>query len=950
MILLFRVTLLSALFVALCPTIGAAATDPMDAVLPICPSDASFDPPGPYKGQVISNASATLVPDGGRFYPSLGHVPPCANQNWPGVNHDDLTYPRGVIATATPNIIQVSAAPVDVVIDVQSAGLSGPLDPIMPLCMPDAAPDARVCQGGEPRFVFRLADTDGNFSGLWKIADANSNPYFQFRRKAACTSAYTGIIFNPHNSVPCPYEVLFLLDQDGLPALQRSMQVVMTDIAYGGSVVPVGNLMGLNNGTDFMLPMVFVAGQSIEGSVKYRDGASAEGITVHLTGTSQESGAVDRMTTTDGVGDYRFDAVELGTYKVTATGEPEDENGGTLSAKAAVGGACPGTATDDYCQLGQTQSATVDFVYTPCSRPERHPNDKPPTNCPIVFVPGFLGTRIACPGEELWPNIPNARFGEMALQSDGFTNAGAAGTCAGDAYAVPGRDGVVATAAAQNVYQSAMTFLDQIAPDRWRAYTYDWRRAVPEAVPFLGETIDQLLEDTGAKRVVLMAHSMGGLVSRAYIADGGNADKVSRFVTLGTPYWGAPKTHFALLEGDTDTPGSPLLDLDVFTSSSALQHFAQNAFGAFWLYPSEQYGPWLTIAGTEQDAAGVDAWIASLGATPALLDAARAGHAQLDGFASYGIDYRAVVGVGLATVTKVGVRTRSILTGRAVSIGQWADLTYGSGDTTVPGISATQGALDDGVPVGESIPIHYACGVDHVGLPGNAGVDARIKDFLIKGDPILAGDPNNPANDNCDYTGVQVRSHLVDILQPGARVLTGGSAAVGRAGGESLSVHDAAGLGLVSLLTIGDRTTVVLDGRKPVTLQIDGDHGAMQVQTIGSAGDGPLRSYKAGKGSLAIGMDGAVAVDGKAAREVKLKSKPPRTKARLRKKRGAFLLKLTVRAPNGIGATYYQIGSDAAVRYEKPVQLTAEQVAQLSYASVDAFGNVEPWRRAKKPR
>ncbi len=45
---------------------------------------------------------------------------------------------------------------------------------------------------------------------------------------------------------------------------------------------------------------------------------------------------------------------------------------------------------------------------------------------PIVFVHGFLGSKILCGGTELWPNLPSPRLPEMELERDGQTNAGCA--------------------------------------------------------------------------------------------------------------------------------------------------------------------------------------------------------------------------------------------------------------------------------------------------------------------------------------------------------------------------------------------------------------------------------------------------------------------------------------------------------------------------------------------
>lgn len=717
-----------------------------------------------------------------------------------------------------------------------------------------------------------------------------------------------------------------------------------SSFALEGSVLVTGNT--LSSGTADVWNAG--AGGSIGGTVEYRDGLQAEGITLTLTGSSDEGEAVSETTTTDADGEYVFTDVPPGEYDVTASGDPPDENGGTLSADPEVGGRCPGDPTDDTCHLYSLPTTPVSFIYTPCSAEDRRPNDEPPTNCPIVFVPGFLGTRIQCVADdgfsELWPNIPNVRFGEMTLAEDGFTNEGEPGSCAAAAFAVSGRHGLVGSAGPKDVYQSTIDFLDLIAFRRWAAYAYDWRRAVPVSVPGLDETIDAILEDTGATRVVLMAHSMGGLVSRLYIDDADRADKVVRFVTLGTPYWGAPKTHFALLAGDSDQPGSDTFDLDIFVTTRDLQRFARHALGAFWLYPSANFGSWLSIEDAPQDAAGVNRWIASLGAAPALLDAAQAGHAQLDGFKTNGVDYAVMVGVGLATVEHINVRQEVFIADDGyVGSGQWADLTFASGDGTVPARSATQGAVPTGTPLGENVPIHYACDVGHVDLPGNASVDSRIEDFL------LAGKPVEGPEDNCPYVGVEIRSFQVDILRDDARVTVGEARARGvAAAGQELSVPEAAALGLIDLVSIGDRSTIVIDGHTPVTLQIGGEHQAMQVKTISSTGDGEWRSYPAGSEPVTIDVDGVVESDGEVVKPLTVKSKPPRTKARIRKKRGVISVRLKAKSRNGIAGTFYRIGEQGAVRYAEPFTVTATELSLLSYASVDAFGTTEPWKRPRK--
>ena len=50
--------------------------------------------------------------------------------------------------------------------------------------------------------------------------------------------------------------------------------------------------------------------------------------------------------------------------------------------------------------------------------------------------------------------------------------------------------------------------------------------------------IDAMRAATGAERVVVVAHSMGGLVMRAYLRDHGGS-RIARLVTLGTPHEGS---------------------------------------------------------------------------------------------------------------------------------------------------------------------------------------------------------------------------------------------------------------------------------------------------------------------------------------------------------------------------------------------------------------------------
>jgi triacylglycerol esterase/lipase EstA (alpha/beta hydrolase family) len=61
---------------------------------------------------------------------------------------------------------------------------------------------------------------------------------------------------------------------------------------------------------------------------------------------------------------------------------------------------------------------------------------------------------------------------------------------------------------------------------------------IDDLVRPLAAAIDEVLSETGRPQVVIVAHSMGGLVARAYLRDYG-ARKVARLITLGSPHHGS---------------------------------------------------------------------------------------------------------------------------------------------------------------------------------------------------------------------------------------------------------------------------------------------------------------------------------------------------------------------------------------------------------------------------
>lgn len=61
---------------------------------------------------------------------------------------------------------------------------------------------------------------------------------------------------------------------------------------------------------------------------------------------------------------------------------------------------------------------------------------------------------------------------------------------------------------------------------------------IDDYAPLIGDAVDALRRASGAPRVILLCHSMGGLAARAWLRRFG-PDHVARIITLGTPHHGS---------------------------------------------------------------------------------------------------------------------------------------------------------------------------------------------------------------------------------------------------------------------------------------------------------------------------------------------------------------------------------------------------------------------------
>ena len=79
-------------------------------------------------------------------------------------------------------------------------------------------------------------------------------------------------------------------------------------------------------------------------------------------------------------------------------------------------------------------------------------------------------------------------------------------------------------------------------------YQYNWQ----DSLMINGRVLRDSVAANGLIDPILIAHSMGGLVSRAYVANGG---QITKLVTFGTPHLGTALANILYLKPDLNTPG-----------------------------------------------------------------------------------------------------------------------------------------------------------------------------------------------------------------------------------------------------------------------------------------------------------------------------------------------------------------------------------------------------------
>jgi triacylglycerol lipase len=69
---------------------------------------------------------------------------------------------------------------------------------------------------------------------------------------------------------------------------------------------------------------------------------------------------------------------------------------------------------------------------------------------------------------------------------------------------------------------------------------------IDDYLPQLAARVDEICDATGSQKIVIIAHSMGGLVTRAYVARVAGTERVARLVTIASPNHGTKMARLGI--------------------------------------------------------------------------------------------------------------------------------------------------------------------------------------------------------------------------------------------------------------------------------------------------------------------------------------------------------------------------------------------------------------------
>lgn len=236
-------------------------------------------------------------------------------------------------------------------------------------------------------------------------------------------------------------------------------------------------------------------------------------------------------------------------------------------------------------------------------------------NCPIIIIPGMMGSNLYKKNifggfTHVWVDIPRIvgqflnLWGKLSIDLN-INNELHVKNNDVEQTSIEEKEREYG---AYNAYEDLVNYLCEEFKGKKEVYffSYDFRQSNIDSAEKLNQMIDDVvLKNSPYKKVDIVAHSMGGLVTSSYVSQFGE-EKIRKVITLGTPYEGAPKLINATLQWEVLSNNSSAGVLDIILGFAGLIKAVKASFpGVAELAPTEsyfsQYNTWGRYSHTEYD-------------------------------------------------------------------------------------------------------------------------------------------------------------------------------------------------------------------------------------------------------------------------------------------------------------------------------------------------------------
>jgi len=426
---------------------------------------------------------------------------------------------------------------------------------------------------------------------------------------------------------------------------------------------------------------------------------------------------------------------------------------------------CNDANNDNFCDAPHVFSGGQDnYPLTKLNGWLEPPSDEPERD-PVIIIPGIMGSYLNREdGTEVWMNLVkmllpggDSYLDELKLSFLGQTTNDPPlkseniirKTSSEDFF-----DGLIKELKLDGYEEELDLFI----------FPYDWRLDIQNSSLELRDKIDRIKSQTGAEKVDVIVHSMGGLLLKEYLRQYGG-EFIGKFLDLGTPHRGSPKSFKILMYGD-NLNASILFGL-LGLNAERTKIISQNMPSVYQLLPSSFYGNYLydmdDLDGNGARGllsyADTKEFMKNTGRNSTLVDRADIFHQGIDNLnpADYGVKTYNIVGCGVPTLGKIFVLNKE--TSGEVEY----NISYTNGDGTVSLNSA------ENIP---ALKTYYAKNAVHATMPSTSGV----KELLAS---ILGGDEDfdislysnlATSSDNCKISNGKIVSfhspielHIYDL-------------------------------------------------------------------------------------------------------------------------------------------------------------------------------------------